>query len=144
MKKTFFLVISIAILFLSACSSGGITNIDKKEVDEILSSGNGYLLIDFDNDSKYLHDVKTVSEENSVEVTSYDPHYADGKNKNRDGGRPIRPEENVEVNALYYIEDGEIEQELLLDYYEGTERIREIEKILKWGRWIFQWVMKKL
>jgi len=131
MKKTFFLIISIGVLFLSACGSGGIKNIDKEEVDKMLSNGDGYLLIDFDNDSKYLHDVKTVSEEKSIEVKSYDPHYADGKNKNKDGGRPIRPEKNVEVNALYHIKDGEIKQELLLDYYVGTERIKEIEKILK-------------
>lgn len=129
MKKIFFLII---VLFLTACgSSSGVEVIDKNEVDELLSNGSGYLLIDFDNDTKYLHDVEVVSEEMSKTVKSYDPHYADGKNKNKDNGRPIRPEKNVEVNALYHIENGEIKQELLLDYYEGTERIKEIEKLLK-------------
>lgn len=130
MKK---IILSTSIVFVTllvACGKSGIEQISLEEVEEILESGNEYVLIYKDNNEKYKHDVEKISTEQNKNIKMYNIHETDGESRNNDGGW-VLPDQHVSSDTLYKVEDGELVKELILTDYEGTNRIKEIEGFLE-------------
>lgn len=135
MKKIIFLLSMSIIVLLSACSTNsedtkGIEIINYEEMEDILDGKNEYVLIYADDKAKYMHDLTKVSKNKNKVIKVYKPYMSDGKEENPDG-RPIFPDAKMKYNSLYKIENGEIVQELEIEYYEGIERQEEIKRILE-------------
>lgn len=130
MKKI--IITTLSLIFLVACSnSGGVEQVSLDEMEEILDSGNEYILIYRETNDNYVHDVEKVSEEKGKEIKMYNIHEKNGDSNNNDSGW-IKPEtQYVDEHSLYQVEDGKLVQELILTDYEGTDRVKEIEKVLK-------------
>lgn len=133
MKKMILSIISLSILLvLTACGNEvGTEQISLEEFEEILEEGKDVnILVYFDNDSNYLKDVETVIEEQELAVKIYNPNESDGESNNGTG-QVIYPENmELEYNTLYQIKEGQIINELQLDYFLGAERREEVKKTL--------------
>lgn len=132
MKK---IILSTSIVFVTllvACGKSGIEQISLKEVEEILESGNEYVLIYKDSNEKYKHDVEKVSTDKNKNIKMYNIHETNGKNSDDNDDGFVKPEtQRVDNHTLYKVENGELVKELTLTDYEGTNRIKEIEGFLE-------------
>lgn len=129
-----FFLTMISVLLLSACgggSKGEIEQVSLDEMEEILETGNGYILIYRETSDDYLKDIEEVNEEQKKNIKMYDIYKEDGKNRNDDDGWITPSTQRVDRDTLYLIEDGELVQELTLTDYEGIDRTEEIENMLK-------------
>src|SRR5699024_3823733 len=122
------IILSTSIIFVTllvACGKSGIEQISLEEVEEILESGNEYVLIYKDNNEKYKHDVEKISTEQNKNIKMYNIHETDGESRNNDGVLVIISK-NVSKDTKYKVDDGELIKELILNDYEGTNRIKEM------------------
>lgn len=123
-RKLLVVFMGITIFTLVSCSNVGVDNVGIEEVEDLFDGGNGYLLIYIDDDNKYLSHLKETAKEKNKRVLSYNPYKKDGKNEN---DKPTYPDEDVEGNVLYYIEDGEIKSEVDVNVHQGLDLKNELD-----------------
>lgn len=126
----FFLLAVISVL-LVACSSEAkesehLKQIDVDEVNKYFEGNKkGFLLIVTDNDEYFIPTVKRLAEEKNIKVAMYNPYQSDGKNDNE--GASIFPNsKDVKGDALYYMENNEVQGELTVNRYADSQLNKEV------------------
>ncbi len=124
----FLIMVSVSLVACSAEGSGdeNFKQVDIDEVNQYFEDGkSGFVLIVTDNDEYFIPTVERIAEEQNVNVVMYNPYQSDGQNENE--GASIFPKsKDIKGDALYYMENNEVQGELTVNRYTDSQLNSEI------------------
>lgn len=137
MTKKKLLQISLVVLFciLVACSSveeSKLRQIDFEYLETLMNGENdGFVLIIKDLDEDFIPYVEQVANDKGVRISLYHTHQPDGEGTEEINRPDFEYSSKLKGSRLYYIEDGEITNELQVRNYEDTQLIAEVQNFIE-------------
>lgn len=128
---TFFLVTSLLI----GCSNdhSGLQTATTNHIQNTLDNkDSGFIVITNETEAVFLDEVQNILLEKDTTALLFNVFRNDGENKNKDGlsHNPF-DFEMPSVNALYYIQDGEVYDQYDLEQYVGLNQQTELSHFLE-------------
>lgn len=135
MKKRFLAVVFLCLLLVgcgSGSSSKGVVQIGEDTVNQLVEGEkNGFFIAVSDKEEAFFPALTEIAESEDVLVSYYYTYQPDGAEGEEVEKPAVKSIKKFDLNRLYYVKDGEIQQYIRLTSYAGLELQNQIRGFIE-------------